>query len=111
MFSRLARWVINLSDKVLTSAQEEVLKVGLNFAPVPTKVPLQDTIVEVEEAARQLPKDDAIDLLTQMCGFFRSSKLPKDSITKEQRLAVKEVEGGGDPAGEQGEWYCTHEEE
>ena len=59
-----ACWVVNLSGKDLTSSQEEVLKLGLNFAPVPTKFPLQDTITKVEEAARQLPKDDASDLCT-----------------------------------------------
>ena len=59
-----ARWVVNLSDKVLMSGQEEVLKLGLNFAPVPTSLPLHDTIVSIEEAAKRLPKDDATDLRT-----------------------------------------------
>ena len=86
-----ARWVVNLSRKVLTSGQEEVLKLGLNFAPVPTSLPLQDTIVGIEEAAKRLPKDYATDLRTRVCGILRSSKLPKDNITKEQRLAVKEM--------------------
>ena len=86
-----ARWVVNLSDKVLTSGQEEVLKLGLNFAPVPTKFPLQDTITGVEDAARKLPKDDATDLRTRVCGILRSSKLPKDNITKEHRTALKEM--------------------
>ena len=76
-----ARWVVNLSDKVLTS----------DFAPVTTSLPLQDTIVGIEEAAKRLPKDDATDLRTRVCGILRSSKLPKDNITKEQRLAVKEM--------------------
>ena len=65
-----------------------MLKLGLNFAPVPTSLPLQDTIVGIEEAAKRLPKDDATDLRTRV---LRSSKLPKDNITKEQRLAVKEM--------------------
>ena len=91
-----ARWVVNLSNKVLTSGQEAVLKLGLNFAPVPTSLPLQDTIVGVEEAAKRLPKDDATDLHIRVCGILRSSKLPKDNITKEQRLAVKEMRGWKD---------------
>ena len=70
---------------------QELLKLGLNFAPVPTSLPLQDTIVGIEEAAKRLPKDDATDLRTRVCGILRSSKLPKDNITKEQRLAVKEM--------------------
>ena len=38
-----AHWVVNLSKQALTPSQEEVLKKGLNFAPVPTSFPLQDT--------------------------------------------------------------------
>ena len=34
---------------------------GLNFAPVPTKFPLQDTIAGMEETARKLPNEDADD--------------------------------------------------
>ena len=72
---------------------------------------LQDTIVGVEEAAKQLPKDNATDLRTRVCGIFRSSKLPEENITKEQILVVKVLEGRGDPACGQGERYCSHEEE
>ena len=57
-----ARWVVNLSKHNLTPSQEEVLKMGLNFAPVPTKFPLQVSIVGMEETAMKLPKEDAEDL-------------------------------------------------
>ena len=63
---------------------------GLNFAPVPTKLPLQDTIASVEEAARQLPKDDADDLRGCVCGILRRAQLPKDNM-KEHRKALKEL--------------------
>ena len=91
-----ARWVVNLSKRALTSSQEEVLKKGLNFAPVPTSFPLQDIIAGTEEAARKLPEDDAQDLRMRVCGILRSSKLPKDNITKSQRVALKEMKGWGD---------------
>ena len=38
-------------------SQEEILKKGLNFAPVPTTFLLQDTIAGMEEVARKLPED------------------------------------------------------
>ena len=44
----LERWVVNLTDQALTPAQEEVLKLGLNFAPTPSKLPLTDTMAAVE---------------------------------------------------------------
>ena len=34
----LERWVVNLMDRVLSKPQEDVLKLGLNFAPAPTKL-------------------------------------------------------------------------
>ena len=61
------RWVINLTERNLTPSQQEVFRMGLNFAPVPTKFPLQDTIASVEEVARQLPKDDANDFRERSC--------------------------------------------
>ncbi len=85
------RWVVNLTERNLTPNQQEVLRMGLNFAPVPTKFPLQDTIASVEEAARQLPKDDADDLRGRVCGILRSARLPKDNMKKEHRKALKEL--------------------
>ena len=91
-----ARWVVNLSKRALTSYQEDVLKKGFNFAPVPTNFLLQDTIAGMEEAARKLPTDDAQDLWMRVCGILRSSKLPKDNITRSQRVALKEMKGWDD---------------
>ena len=50
----------------------------------------------MEEAARKLPDDDAQDLRMRVCGILRSSKLPKDNITKSQRVALKEMKGWDD---------------
>ena len=63
------------------------------LVPVPTSFPLQDTIAGVEEAARKLPEDDAQDLRMRVCGILRSSKLPKDNITRSQRVALREMKG------------------
>ena len=70
------RWVVNLTKRDLTPHQQEVLRMGLKIAPVPTKFPLQDTITNVEEAARQLPKDDADNRRGRVCGILRSARLP-----------------------------------
>ena len=57
---------------------------------------LQDTIAGMEEAARKLPTDDTQDLRMRVCGILRSSKLPKDNITRSQRVALKEMKGWDD---------------
>ena len=48
-------------DWMLSKPQEDVLRLGLNFAPAPTKLPLVDTIAAVE-GVRQLNDEDAEDL-------------------------------------------------
>ena len=63
---------------------------GLNYAPVPTKFPLQDTIASVKEVAKQLPKDIADDLWGRVCGIL-SARLPKDNLRKDHQKALKEL--------------------
>ena len=87
----LERWVVNLTDRSLSKPQEDVLRLGLNFAPAPTKLPVVDTIAAVEEGARQLSEEDAEDLRGRVCGILRHAKPPKDNLTKEQRKALKEL--------------------
>ena len=83
------RWVINLSDKTLSKAEEEVLGLGLNFAPAPTKLPLVDIAAGLEEGARQLGSDEASDLRGRLCGILRRAKLPRDNLSREQREALR----------------------
>ena len=68
-----------------------MLRLGLNFTPAPTKLPLVDTIAAVEEGARQLNEEDAEDLRGRVCGILRRAKPPKDNLSKEQRKALKEL--------------------
>ena len=87
----LERWVVNLMDWTLSKPQEDVLRLGLNFAPAPTKLSLLDTIAAVEEGARQLNEEGAEDLRGRVCGILRHAKPPKDNLTKEQRKTLKEL--------------------
>ena len=84
-------WVVNLTDRDLTPNQQEVLRTGLDLAPVSTKFKNQDTITSVEEAARRLPKDDADDLCSRVCRILRSPWLAKDNMTKDDLKALKEL--------------------
>ena len=60
----------------------------------PPSFPLQDTIASVEEAARQLLKDesDADDLRGCVCGILRSARLTKDNMKKDHQKALKELD-------------------
>ena len=89
----LERWVVNLTDRTLTPAQEDVLKLGLNFAPAPSKLPVTDTMATVDSGARKLTPEDADDLRGRVCGILRRAKVPRSNLTKEQRTALKELRG------------------
>ena len=47
------RWVINLSEKELTTAERNVLEKGMNFSPTPRWVPTVDVIASVEGALKR----------------------------------------------------------
>ena len=89
----LKRWVVNLTDRTLTPAQEDVLKLELNFAPAPSKLPLTDTMAAVESGARRLSLEDADDLQGWVCGILRCAKVPRSNLTKDQRTVLKELRG------------------
>ena len=81
--------MVNLTDRTLTPTQEDVLKLGLNFAPAPSKLPFTDTMAAVESGARKLTPEDADDLRGRVCGILRRAKVPTSNLTKEQ-TATKE---------------------
>ena len=89
----LKRWVVNLTDRTLTPAQEEVLQLGLNFTPAPTRFPLVDAMAVVEEGARGLREEEADVLRGRVCGIRRRAMLPMDKLTQKQRKALKELRG------------------
>ncbi len=74
--------IIKFSDKTLTECQEDVIELGLNFAPVPTKLPLIDTVTAVEAVTKFLNEDKANDLRGRVCGILRKSKQPQDNLSK-----------------------------
>ena len=72
-------------------AQEDVLKLGLNFVPAPSKLPFTDTMAAVQSGARRLSPEGADDLRGRVCGILRRSKVPKSNLTEDQRTALKEI--------------------
>ena len=62
----LETWMVYLTFRTLTPAQEDVLKLGLNFALSPSKLPLTDTMAAVDRGTRRLSPEDADDLQGQV---------------------------------------------
>ena len=91
-----SRWVINRTDKQLSSVQTEVLALGLNFTPAPSTLPLNNFASAIESGACELDRDLANDLKVRVCGLLRKAKLPKSNLTKVQRSALKDLRATDD---------------
>ena len=90
-------WVINRTQHDLTKPQENVLALGLNFTPVPSKVPISDMATAIESGSRGLLRRKLLsevelnDLRGRICGALRKSKPPSTNMTKEQKSALKDL--------------------
>ncbi|CAH1274547.1 Hypp5337 [Branchiostoma lanceolatum] len=56
---KLDKWVINSSDKELSTSHKHILGKGLNFALTVTKIPTDHLIICMEQACRILKEDSA----------------------------------------------------
>ena len=83
---------MNLSSKSLSNDEEEVLRLGLNFAPAPKNLPYTDFIAGVETAAKRakLKQDEAEEMKSRVCSVLRNSQQPED-LSRPQRMALKSL--------------------
>ena len=92
-----SKWVINRTQRDLTKAQKEVLALGLNFTPVPSRVPVSDIATAIESGTRGLlrrkllGKVEVNDLRGRICGALKKLKPPSTNMTKEQKSALKDL--------------------
>jgi len=80
-----AKWVINLSSRSLSNAQESLLKKGPNFAVTSVNISVSEIITKVESAVRSLNMEQAVTVT--LC----QAEPPKPSAMKEERDAIKSL--------------------
>ena len=70
-----SKWVINKSSTKLLPDEEEVLKLGLNFAPTPRTVPVVDLLAGVEVATHnaKLQAEEAEELRARICCVVKNT--------------------------------------
>ncbi|XP_066263270.1 uncharacterized protein [Branchiostoma lanceolatum] len=90
---KLDKWVINLSDKELSTAHKQLLGKGLNFALTVTKIPTDDLIICTEQACRILKEDsaDADELRAKTVDMIKKAKLPPSNISHEEKEALSDL--------------------
>ncbi|XP_072019515.1 uncharacterized protein [Amphiura filiformis] len=81
----------DLMKKKPTGNNEFVLSKGLNFAISPPEICAEEFVIATELACTHLPQDDRIQLRGKIASTLKSSKVPEQNITKEERKAIKDL--------------------
>jgi len=86
-----AKVVINRSKRTLTTNEEEVLSLGLNFALSPRTMPVTAIISSTESTARQLNLNAAEQLRAGVSEALASAKLPRPNLPYRLRTALHDL--------------------
>lgn len=84
------KWVVNHSFRDLTPQEKSVLSRGLNFAPAPTKVPIPEIIVAVEDGLRKIRSAEAL-ARTNIIGVLSNTRPPPSNLSPDDVKAVKDL--------------------
>ena len=88
----MARWVKNISDRILSDPELSILKKGLNFAVIPRRVPVVDTITATEAACRDLNSGDANELRARVSGILkRHDRVKEQNVSKQEWQAIEQL--------------------
>ena len=80
------KWIVNLSSKTFTLAEENLLQNGLNYSITPQTIPTADIIAKVETAIRTLPdRVKAENIRAKTSLILQKAKFPKKNLPTEQK--------------------------
>ena len=85
-----SKWIVNLSDRVLTSDEECLFKKGLNFAVTPDKIPTEEYIIGIESACRLIgPNTKEAETLRSDCvRILKNAPPPKPNLKRKEKIAL-----------------------
>ena len=84
-----SKWIVNLSSKTLTPAEENLLQNGLNYSITPQTIPTADIIAKVQTAIRTLPDEEEVENIKAKTSLIlQKAKLPKKNLPTEQKKAL-----------------------
>ena len=87
------RWLMNLSNTVLSEEEEDVLRLGLNFVPTPKAVPHIDHIAGVEAALQRakLPLETSEEVRAKVCSLLKTTPKPEKNLSVPQLKAIRSL--------------------
>ena len=81
-----------MSSKQWTHIETDLLAEGLNFSITSKTLPNKDNIATVEDAVKDLEKEEADTIRAKVSLTLQNSKPPKDNLSKDERKALKELQ-------------------
>ena len=92
-------WVKNFSSRHFTQSQINVFKKGTKFAIAPTNIPSLDFVCGVEQGLMQVDHKHKASInytRAQVVNIPKTAKPPKQNLSKEEIVAIKEVKSYND---------------
>ena len=84
--------VINMSSRQLTHIETDLFTNGLNFSITSKALSNKDIIVTVEDAVKNLEKEEIDTIRAEVNLTLQNSKPPKDNLFKDERKDLKELQ-------------------
>ena len=81
-----------MSSRQLNHIETDLLAKGLNFSITSKTLPNKDIIATVEDAVKDLEKEEADTICAKVSLTLQNSKPPKDNLSNEERKALKELQ-------------------
>ena len=79
-----------MSSRKLTHIETDLLAKDLNFSITSKTVPNKD-IATIEDAVKDLEKEEVDTIQTKVSLTLQNSKPPKDNLSKDKRKSLKEL--------------------
>ena len=87
-----------MSSRQLTHIETDLLAKGINFSITSKTLPNKDIIATVEDAVKDLEKEEADTIRAKESLTLQNSKPPKDNLSKDECKALKDKGRSTDPA-------------
>ena len=81
-----------MSSRLLIHIETNLLAKGLNFLITSKTLPNKDIIATIEDAVKDLEKEEADTIRAKVSLTLQNSKPPKDNLSKDERKALKELQ-------------------
>ena len=85
------KWVINMSSRQLTHVETDLLAKGLNFSITSKSLLHKDIIATIEDAVKDLEKEEAGTIRAKISLTLKGSKPPKENLSNDECKALKEL--------------------